>query len=158
MPRVSPDGRFLVFTASSYGNFFIWHRDADLFIYDLQANTYRPLTEANSPFAESYHSWSDNSRWLVFSSRRKDGLYTHPHFAYIAPDGSARKAFVLPQQSPDFYDVFDRSFNIPEFVTSEITVGKHALSKAARQTTGVKINFSDGNSYPDNVSSENIAH
>lgn len=76
-PRVSPDGRFLVFTLSSYGNFSIWHKDADLMMVDLKTGQVSELEGVNSNDVESYHSWSSNGHWLVFSSRRVDGLYTH---------------------------------------------------------------------------------
>jgi Tol biopolymer transport system component len=78
-PRVSPDGRFLLYTLSGYGNFSIWHTDADLHMINLPDGVSRPLRAANSPEVESYHSWSSNSRWIVFSSRRGDGLYTRPY-------------------------------------------------------------------------------
>ena len=35
-PRISPDGRFLAFTLGRYGNFSIWHKDADVYFIDLQ--------------------------------------------------------------------------------------------------------------------------
>lgn len=44
------------------------------------------LKEVNSSDAESYHSWSSNSRWFVFSSRRDDGLYTRLYIAHASPD------------------------------------------------------------------------
>ena len=62
-PRVSPDGKFLVFTLSDYGNFSIWHKEADLYMANLQDGTVAPLEAANSDNVESYHSWSSNSRW-----------------------------------------------------------------------------------------------
>lgn len=75
-PRVSPDGKRLLYTVSDYGNFSIWHKDADLHMLDLSTGAIDSLPEVNSPDVESYHSWSGNSRWFVFSSRRGDGLFT----------------------------------------------------------------------------------
>lgn len=131
-PRVSPDGRYLVFTAASYGNFSIWHRDADLYIIDLTTRRVQPLAAANSPEVESYHSWSSNSRWLVVSSRRMDGLYTRPYLTHIDRQGRATKAFVLPQATPSYYRSLLYSFNIPEFVTGEVPTSQRAWEKAAR--------------------------
>jgi len=119
-PRVSPDGRFLVFTAASYGNFSIWHKDADLYLIDTRTRQCRPLRQANSDDVESYHSWSGNSRWLVFSSRRMDGLYTRPFIAHIDRDGQASKPFAVPQETPAFFSDCLYSFNIPEFVSGEV--------------------------------------
>ena len=73
-PRVSPDGKYLLYTLSGYGNFSIWHKDADLYMIDLSTLQSYPLEAANSDDVESYHSWSSDSRWIVFSSRRMDGL------------------------------------------------------------------------------------
>ena len=98
-PRVSPDGRYLLYTLSGYGNFSIWHKDADLYMADLQTGTSRPLVEVNSDDVESYHSWSSNSRWFVFSSRRIDGLYTRPYIAYVDEDGNGICDNYVPGQT-----------------------------------------------------------
>ena len=67
-PRPSYDGKYLMFTMSDYGNFSIWHKEADLWLVDLNTGISRSLTEVNSNDVESYHNWSSNSRWFVFSS------------------------------------------------------------------------------------------
>ncbi|MDD4590952.1 MAG: hypothetical protein PHG06_11080 [Parabacteroides sp.] len=140
-PRVSPDGRWLMYTASGYGNFSIWHKDADLHLIDLLTGTSKVLTEVNSEDVESYHSWSSNSRWFVFSSRRLDGLYTHPYIAYVDEKGIIGKPFVLPQQDACFYDSFMWSFNIPEFVTSKIADWDYGLVMKVKEDRGIDIKF-----------------
>ena len=124
LPRVSPDGRWLVFTMGKYGVFHIWHRDADLWIMDLneESAAARPLAEVNSPDTESYHSWSSNGRWLVFSSRRNDGEYTRPFFAHIDRNGKWSKPFELPSADPDFHRQFMKCYNIPEFMRGPVTI------------------------------------
>jgi hypothetical protein len=121
-PRPSPDGRYIMFTLVDYGNFSIWHKEADLYLLDLRTGKARRLDEVNSANTESYHSWSSNSHWFVFSSRRIDGLYTCPFIAYLDENGKARKPFLLPQSNTDFYDQLLYSFNIPEFVSGEVKV------------------------------------
>lgn len=130
-PRVSPDGRYLVFTAASYGNFSIWHKDADLYLIDLRSRQCRPLAQANSGDVESYHSWSGNSRWLVFSSRRMDGLYTRPFIARIGRDGQASKPFAVPQETPAFFSECMYSFNIPELVSGGVGFSTQKIVDAA---------------------------
>ena len=76
---------------------------------------------------ESYHSWSSNSRWVVFSSRRMDGLYTRPYIAYVNKDGTVEKPFVLPQAKGNFYGKCMDSFNIPELIKGKVEVGHHEL-------------------------------
>jgi dipeptidyl aminopeptidase/acylaminoacyl peptidase len=124
LPRVSPDGRWLVFTMGKYGVFHIWHRDADLWIMDLneESAAAHPLAEVNSPDTESYHSWSSNGRWLVFSSRRNDGEYTRPFFAHIDRNGKWSKPFELPSADPDFHRQFMKCYNIPEFMRGPVTI------------------------------------
>lgn len=132
-PRVSPDGRFLVYTKAGYGNFSIWHKDADLYLLDLQTRQSHPLAAANSDDVESYHTWSSNSRWMVFSSRRMDGLHTRPYIVHIDSLGQASKPFLLPQASPGFYDNFRFSYNLPELVEGEVGLNRQQVLEAARQ-------------------------
>lgn len=139
-PRVSPDGKFLVFTLSDYGNFSIWHQEADLYLANLQDGTVVPLESANSNNVESYHSWSSNSRWLVFSSRRIDGLYTHPHLIHIDAEGKASKPFILPQKDATFYSSYMQSFNIPEFVKGPVEYSTHDIANTTLEQ-GKSIQF-----------------
>jgi hypothetical protein len=115
-------------TLSDHATFPIWHQEADLWMIDLQ-NGNKPiqLDALNSPSVESYHSWSSNGHWVVFSSRRKDGLYTRPYIAYIAADGTTGKPFILPQERGDFYQECMTSFNIPELVKGKVEVERYSL-------------------------------
>lgn len=141
-PRVSPDGRRLVFTLSPYGNFSIWHKEADLYSIDLNDGTIECMDALNSEDVESYHSWSGNSRWLVVSSRRDDGLYTRPYIAYVDENGMAHKPFLLPQKNPkEFYDSQMYAYNIPEFVNGKVQVTGSEIASFARDTEGVKLGF-----------------
>jgi Tol biopolymer transport system component len=118
-PRVSPDGRFLLFTLIDYGYFSINHRESDLYLMDLNTREYKPLA-INSPFNDSYHAWSSNGKWIVFSSKRYNNLYSSPHFAYFDAKGNFHKPFILPQKDPLFYETYLDNFNIPEFVKGKI--------------------------------------
>ncbi len=116
-PRPSYDGRYIMFTTANHGYFTIWHPEADLWLLDLETGATRPLTEVNSPRAESFHNWSNNSRWFLFTSRRGDGLYSRIYFSSLTPDGKATKPFLLPQRNPKVYDRTSLySFNTPEFL------------------------------------------
>ena len=122
LPRISPDGRFLMFTLAEYGVFHIWHHDADLWLIDLQTGEARPAEEINSADTESYHSWSSNGRWLIFSSRRDDGVFTRPFIAHIGRDGRGSKPFELPCADPDYHRKFMKCYNIPEFMRGPVTI------------------------------------
>lgn len=126
-PRVSPDGRYLMFTLSEYGTFSIWHQNADLWMLDMESSELVDVQSLNSNSVESYHSWSSNSRWVVFSSRRMDGLYTRPYIAYVGTDGKVGKPFVLPQKEGYFYQNQMYSYNIPEFIKEKVGVNRYEL-------------------------------
>ena len=80
--------------------------------------------------AEEYHTWSRNSRWLVFSSRKMDGLFVRAYFTYIVDKGNCTKPFVMPQREPKhFYDNQFNSYNIPEFLTGEVNVSAHKIAE-----------------------------
>ncbi|MDR2120339.1 MAG: hypothetical protein LBP64_05630 [Tannerella sp.] len=140
-PRVSPDGRFLIFTLAAYGNFSIWHKDADLYLMHPDGSGITPLDTINSNDTESYHSWSSNGRWLVFSSRRIDGLYTRLYLAHIDEHGQASKPFLLPQKDIHFYKRFMKSYNIPEFITGKIRKNSYDFSRKTIKDEGIQISF-----------------
>ena len=138
-PRISPDGKYLMFCMSSYGNFSIWHKESDLYILNL-SNGQISKPDINSNFSESYHQWSSNGRWVVFSSRRRNGLFTRIYFSHFDEQGNAQKPFLLPQKDPDFYEDFMKSYNIPELITSRINIDPKKFAEIARTTpVNVKV-------------------
>lgn len=130
-PRVSPDGRYVVFCACDYGPFPAFREDSDLWLMDLTDRSHRRLA-ANSPRSESWHCWSSNSRWLVFSSRRDNGLVARPYFCYVDPSGQSGKAFLLPQSDPRFYEGHLKTYNLPELITGPLEVSERELLRAMR--------------------------
>ncbi|MCF0244132.1 MAG: PD40 domain-containing protein [Bacteroidaceae bacterium] len=132
LPRISPDGKYLLFTQGEYGTFHIWHHDADLYLMDLSSNEVRPMSEINSKDTESYHSWSSNGRWIVFSSRRDDGSFTRPYIAYFGKDGKARKPFLLPQEDPFYNTTLFKSYNFPEFIVKPVETKRNTIVNAAK--------------------------
>jgi hypothetical protein len=133
-PSVSPDGQYLVFTLHDYGTFSIWHKEADLYLLDLKNNDVTRMS-INSDKTESYHSWSSNGRWIVFSSKRVDGLTARPYFAYFASPDSVGKPFVLPQKDPTLYKRLPKTFNRPELVTGKANVGPRDFGKASEKNS-----------------------
>ena len=152
-PRISPDGRFLLFTMTHFGYFPIWHHDADLWMLYLTAapvladsasedaasdssivnsklsnGKLRDLVELNSSDTESYHSWSSNGRWVIFSSRRDDGTFTRPFIAHIDKEGSATRPFELPMSRPDAHRLSMKSYNVPEFMRGPVTINPQTFA------------------------------
>jgi hypothetical protein len=140
-PRVSPDGKYLVLTLSDYGTFPIWHQEADLYLLDLRNGASQKMN-INSDRTESYHTWSLNGKWLVFSSKRLDGRSARPYFAHIDSLGNQGKEFALPQKDPSLYSRMLESFNIPEFVNGRIKLKPRDLAAASKQ---VAIKAKSGN-------------
>ena len=127
-PRLSYDGRFLMYTQADYGYFSIWHPEADLWLLDLESGETRAMDEVNSARAESFHNWSTNNRWFLFTSRRDDGLYTRVYLSYIDKQGKATKPFLLPQRNPkEFYQRLLYSYNTPDFASRAIETKQESL-------------------------------
>ena len=113
LPRISPDGRYLLFALGQYGCFHSRHRDADIVCIPmdqytgtgLTADTASPvdLTLLNSEgYSDSYPSWSSNGHWIMCASRRDDDNYSRVYFAYFN-NGNVAKAFLLPQEDPELH-------------------------------------------------------
>ena len=132
-PSVSPDGRFLMFCACAYGCFGLYQPSTDLFAMDLETGDIQRLA-CNSDFSESWHVWSSNSRWIVFSSKRPTGQFTRLYLCYIDENGRARKPFVLPQRDPEFYDSALHCYNVPEMITGPVRIPKRQLLAAIRSS------------------------
>jgi len=126
LARPSYDGRWLMYCTSSRGNFPVSQNDADLWLMDLKTGESRELKELNTPQSESYHNWSENSRWLVFSSKREDGMYTKLYLATIDEQGRVSKPFLLPQHHPrKFYRDMMDAYNCPDFTKSKVELDAH---------------------------------
>jgi len=100
---------------------------------DLTTGNTRPLRRANSTKAESYHSWSSNGRWILFSSRRHDSNYTRLYIAYMDEQGKDHKAFAVPQEDPMFYQHYMRSYNVPEFMVEPVKITPQEFAAAAKK-------------------------
>jgi pentatricopeptide repeat protein len=106
-PKYSPDGKWIVFTKSK--NYMLLQPDSELYIIPTAGGRARRL-RYNTPRMNSWHSWSSNSRWLVFSSKA-NGPYTQLFLTHIDEQGSDSPPVLLERfTSPD------RAANIPEFV------------------------------------------
>ena len=117
-----------MFTMSDYGCFPIWHKEADNWLLDLKTGQARPMTAANSKNTDSWHNWSRDSHWFVFTSRRGDGLYTRLYLACIDDKGNVSKPFLLPQRNPKkYYDELLDSYNTPDFTSKPVELDARAV-------------------------------
>ena len=141
-PRISPDGRYLLFAMGNWGCFHIWHPESDLYIMDLKSGNVRKLENVNSSEAESYHSWSSNGRWIIFGTRRDEGNFTRPYIAYFDKNGKGYKAFEVPQKDPEFYQTYTYSYNIPEFMVEPVKISPQKFADTAKRDA-IKAVFKD---------------
>jgi hypothetical protein len=128
-PRVSPDGRWLLFCMADYGEFPVFQPSSDLYLMDLRTQRYERLA-VNSPRSESWHSWSSNSRWIAFASKRRDGVFARIYFSYVDEQGRAHKPVLLPQKDPTLYDRFLKTYNAPELARAPAPVAERAIVQA----------------------------
>ena len=138
LPRISPDGRFLLFCMCKYGCFPVYQPSSDLYIMDLSMGEYRSVA-VNSKYSESWHSWSSNSRWIAFSSKREDGLFTRTYLSYVDGEGKVHKPFVLPQRDTEYYDSLLETYSVPELITGRIKASKSQLARAARGKESISV-------------------
>lgn len=133
-PRISPDGRWLLYTWSQCATFPIHHKEADLRMIDLQSPDFHEVEDigpVNSSDVDSYHSWSSNGRWVIFSSKRIDGRYTRLFLTHW--DGRRfTKPMLLPQQDPAHNRWRMYSYNIPEFMSEPLRFDADELSRLLR--------------------------
>jgi Tol biopolymer transport system component len=146
MPRVSPDGRWLTFCLFDHGYFPTWKQESDLHVMDLQAPlengrlAYRPL-DVNSDQSESWVSWSGNSRWIVFSSKRLHDVFTRLFISYVDADGRAHKPVLLPQEDPDYYESCMELLNTPELVIGPPPAAGETLARVFRSRDGTVVSI-----------------
>jgi Flp pilus assembly protein TadD len=105
--KFSPDGKWIIFCKAE--NYMLLMPDSELYIIPAEGGEARRL-RANTPLMNSWHSFSSNGRWLVFSSKAFTP-YTQLFLTHIDEEGRSTPAVVL-----DRFTETDRAANIPEFV------------------------------------------
>jgi Flp pilus assembly protein TadD len=106
-PKVSPDGRWIVFVEC--GNGLLMRPDSQLYIVPFGGGTAR-LLHSNTRLMNSWHSFSPNGRWLVFSSKARSA-YTQMYLTHIDENGEDSPAILVENST-----AANRAVNIPEFV------------------------------------------
>ena len=106
-PKVSPDGRWIVYVQSRNGE--LMRPDSQLYIVPAAGGAARRM-RCNTARMNSWHSFSPNGRWMVFSSKARSP-YTQLYLTHIDPDGADSPPILL-----DNTTAANRAANIPEFV------------------------------------------
>lgn len=106
-PKVSPDGRWIVFVQAHNG--LLMRPDSKLFIVPFEGGKARMLN-CNTQLMNSWHSFSPNGRWLVFSSKARSP-YTQMYLTHIDENGNDSPAILVDNST-----AANRAVNLPEFV------------------------------------------
>jgi tetratricopeptide (TPR) repeat protein len=106
-PKVSPDGRWIVFVKCRNGQ--LMRPDSQLYIVPAAGGQARRM-RCNTPLMNSWHSFSPNGRWLVFSSKSRSP-YTEMFLTHLDEEGNDSPAILIENST-----AANRAVNIPEFV------------------------------------------
>lgn len=106
--KFSPDGKWIIFCKAE--NYMLLMPDSELYIIPAEGGEARRL-RANTPRMNSWHSWSSNGRWLVFSSKANTA-YTQLFLTHVDENGESTPPVLLER-----FTATDRAANIPEFVS-----------------------------------------
>ena len=106
-PKVSPDGKWIVWVQNKNG--LLMRPDSKLYIVPSTGGQARPL-RSNLKTMNSWHSFSPNGRWLVFSSKTPSP-YTRLYLTHIDADGNSSPAIPIENAT-----AANRAVNIPEFM------------------------------------------
>jgi hypothetical protein len=128
-PKISPDGRFMIFCMHKSGNSPYAEPTSDLYLMQTSNFDFVPLNELNSQYAESWTSWSSNSRWIVYTSKKNDGIVARLYISYIDSMGKCHKPFILPQSDPLFYESFIKVYNVPELSKNKMKISQPKIVK-----------------------------
>jgi tetratricopeptide (TPR) repeat protein len=106
-PKVSPDGKWVVYVQCRNGQ--LMRPDSQLYIVPAAGGPARRM-RCNTPLMNSWHSFSPNGRWLVFSSKSRSP-YTQMYLTHIDENGNDSPAILI-----DDATAANRAVNLPEFV------------------------------------------
>lgn len=109
-PKISPDGRWIVFVQARNGQ--LMRPDGQLYMVPIDGGDGAEARRmrCNTPLMNSWHSFSPNGRWMVFSSKSRSP-YTQMFLTHIGEDGQDSPAILIENST-----AANRAVNIPEFV------------------------------------------
>jgi len=106
-PKVSPDGRWIVFVRCRNGQ--LMRPDSQLHIVPFEGGQERRMN-CNTSLMNSWHSFSPNGRWLVFSSKSRSP-FTQMYLTHLDAEGNDTPPILIENAT-----AANRAVNIPEFV------------------------------------------
>jgi Flp pilus assembly protein TadD len=107
-PKVSPDGRWIVWVKCR--NAQLMRPDSQLYIVPAPSGGATRRMRCNTSLMNSWHSFSPNGCWLVFSSKSRSP-YTQMYLTHIDEQGNDSPAILIDNST-----AANRAVNIAEFV------------------------------------------
>ena len=123
-PRVSPDGRWIVFTQSPTG--MVLQPESRLFILPAEGGEPRQLA-CRTTVMNSWHSWSTNGKWLAYSSKVQSP-FTEIFLTHIDAAGEASPGIRLFRLSSP-----NAAAMVPEFVSPDLVLFESLQIRTAGQ-------------------------
>ncbi len=108
-PKITPDGRWIVWVRARNGQ--LLRPDGRLWIAPIGGGAPREL-RCNTPLMNSWHSFSPNGRWMIFSSK-KNTPYTQLFLTHLDAEGRDTPPILVEGTTAS-----NRAANIPEFVAA----------------------------------------
>jgi Tol biopolymer transport system component len=119
-PKYSPDGKFVSFVSGDASKGYFARKSSTIWILSLENNSMKKLSFNIPGEMNSWHSWSTDGNWLVFSATRPGRLLTSLYLARIGRDGEGYPSVLI---------AFDDSYkvNLPFLVpgSSRLDFGKN---------------------------------
>ncbi|UWZ82562.1 tetratricopeptide repeat protein [Occallatibacter riparius] len=106
-PKVSPDGKWIVFVQNRNG--LLMRPDSKLYLVPFNGGKAR-LMNCNQARMNSWHTFSPNGHWLAFSTKGR-GPYTQLMLTHIDENGNDSPAVIVDDTTAS-----NRAVNIPEFI------------------------------------------
>ncbi len=133
-PKISPDGKWIVFVQCRNGQ--LMRPDSTLWIVPATGGTARKM-RCNTRLMNSWHSFSPNGRWMVFSSK-VNTPYTQMFLTHIDEEGNDSPPVLIPNST-----AANRAVNIPEFVNRPyeelVSIQMKALEHLNHGMLGVQL-------------------
>lgn len=128
--RYSPDGCWVVFNQAE--NASLVEPTADLYILAANDENASPRKlECNADNAmDSHHSWSSNSRWLLFVTKRDDGIFARIYLTEIDAQGRASPPVALPLAEEPMM-----CFNVAEFLAYDGEIDSQSILEETTKKT-----------------------